>query len=365
MGIFRKVIGQDAADQMLSRSLESGRLAHAYLFAGPQGTGRLTATLELAASWMCREEQQGYCGECRDCVRIFSFGHPDVRVTVPMPGNTEPDELATLFETRVKDGITPLTFGGNASISIHQVREMEQRLARKSYEGGGHMEIFTSAHRMGVEASNALLKTLEEPPADTVIVLVSSSWTVLLPTIRSRSHLVRFRRLPSETVASIVTESTGITPDLAMRLALASDGSPGTALIAAASEVSPDPEGSPAEVLKLICGMNSSSDVLSEAVALANKLKRDGAMTLVTGMRSCVHDLRRVSMGLLPLSVDPEQLRGIEVPDDAAEKALGIFDTASVRLKGNGMARVVLSAALLGVWKLVSGGRAPGEGCAH
>ena len=242
---------------------------------------------------------------------------------------------------------------------------MEQRLAKRSYEGRGHMEIFTAAHKMRVEASNALLKTLEEPPEETVIVLVSSSWTALLPTIRSRSHLVRFRRLPAEKVASIVTDRTDVDPHRAGELALASDGSPGAALLAAFGDDSPGTGEDPSEVLRRVAAESSPSEVLSMAVSLAQKLKREGTMALVVGIRSFLHDLRRDSRSLSPLSSEPEQLLGIEVSDDAAEKALGIFDKASVRLKGNGMAKIVLSAALLGFWKLVSGGRAPGEGCAH
>jgi|GEM_PF-214641 len=365
MGIFRQVRGQEAADQILSRSLETNRLAHAYLFAGPEGVGRLTAALELAATRMCSEISSGYCGSCRDCRRVMSFSHPDVRITVPVVGSTEPDDLAALFRTRIEDGISPLSFPGNAAIAIHQVREMEKRLSMKSFEGNGHIEIFTAAHRMRIEAANALLKTLEEPPDNTVIILVSSSWRALLPTVRSRSHLVRFRRLPTEAVVSIIEEKMGITPELALKFARMSDGCPGRALIAAAGEESQDLEGGPADVLERVISGNLPSDVISMAVSLAQKLRREGTMELVTGMRACMHDIRRVARGLPPLVIDLNKLEKLRVPDDAAQEALEIFNTASERLRGNGMARVVLSAALLGLWELVSSATLSGKGSAQ
>ncbi|MBD3276904.1 MAG: ATPase, partial [Candidatus Aegiribacteria sp.] len=84
MKLLRQVKGQERAERLLSGSFSSGRLSHAHLFAGPSGVGRLSAALELSAAWMCRESEESYCGDCRDCRRVMSFQHPDVRLTIPV-----------------------------------------------------------------------------------------------------------------------------------------------------------------------------------------------------------------------------------------------------------------------------------------
>lgn len=352
MGILREVIGQETADRLLSSSMKAGRLAHAYLFAGPSGTGRFTAALELAASWMCDSIEDGYCGKCRECTRIFEFRHPDVRVTVPRLGRTTPEELAELFSARLADGISPLSIGGNASITIDQVREMEQRLTLRSFENRGHIEIITEAHRMGIEAANSLLKTLEEPPDDTVMILISSSWSALLPTVRSRSHLIRFRRLPAESVSSIVMSRTGLGEKEALEIAMASDGSPGKALIAASSGMEV-PAGEPVSVLTQVAACTRPSEVLTLAGTLSVKLKAEGALAIVRGLRSCIHDVRRVSLGLHPLAHVPGSLDGLAATAPAAEAAGEHFSRAEESLVRNGRVLVVLTSALLGFWREV------------
>jgi DNA polymerase III subunit delta' len=350
MGLFRRTEGQEPADAMLSASIEVGRLAHAYLFAGPSGTGRLTAALELAASLMCRSLDHGYCDECRDCARIFGFSHPDVGITVPVQGKNFQEELAEIFRARISDGITPLTMGGNSIITIDQIRELGHRLSMKAFENRGHVEIITEADRMGVEAANSLLKTLEEPPPETVIILITSSWSALLPTIRSRAHLIRFRRLPAETVASIVRRRMGLGEPEAMEIAMMSDGSPGTALLTGAG----GKEGELAEpvaALKSVVACSKASQVVSIAQGLARGLNRDRALALANRFHACVHDVRRNSLGLPPLahlSADLEKLDALRV---AAEASGGVFSSAEESLRRNGNVQIVLSAALLGFWR--------------
>jgi DNA polymerase III subunit delta' len=355
MGLFRKTEGQEAADAMLSASLDAGRLAHAYLFAGPPGTGRLTAALELAASWMCRSREHGYCGECRDCLRVFGFSHPDVRITAPVQGKTPQEGLAEIFSRRISDGITPLTMGGTSTITIDSIRELGHRLSMKAYENKGHVEIITEADRMGPEAANALLKTLEEPPAETIIILITSSLSALLPTIRSRAHLIRFRRLPAAAVASILGRRIGLGAAEAMEIALASDGSPGAALLSC-SDGKEDKVEKPAAILKSVAGCSRASQVMSISQAFFRGLSREAAlakaMVMVRGLSGCVHDVRRISLGLPPLAQLPGALEKLDDLRDAAEASGDIFCAAEENLRRNGSVHIVMASAFLSFWRV-------------
>lgn len=350
MPLFRKVKGQERAEELLGRSYRSGRLAHAYLFAGPSGVGRLTAALELAAAWMCRRLEDGYCGECRDCTRIFRFQHPDVRVTVPMMGSTTPEEVADLFQARVDDGVTPLSLPGNTRISIDQIRELEERLSMKAYENRGHIEILLDADRMGVEAANALLKTLEEPPDDTVITLVSSRWSALLPTVRSRAHLVRFRRLEEEMVRNILTSRLDLSPAEAEGLARAADGRPGLALKRAGESLSETDELGPGRVLRKLGECDSASCALSLASKVSTKLRREGSPEFCRLMQSLLHDLRRKDAGMRPLSHSSDAMEGLSLEGDICDLGRELFSRAETRLAGNGMVSIVLGAAFVAMW---------------
>jgi DNA polymerase III subunit delta' len=350
MGILRAVKGQLRADELLSRSYAKGRLSHAYLFAGPIGVGRLTAALELAASWMCEEDKEGYCGECRNCVRIFRFQHPDVRLTIPEVADTKPEEIAELFQSRVEDGFTAVRLQGNTRISIAQIRDLGERLSRKAYENKGHIEIIIDAEKMGVEAANALLKTLEEPPDETVIILISDHWSALLPTVRSRSHLVRFRRLQDEVIVNILKEKLGIETEIAKDIAGSSDGRPGVALQKASSPLETGNDYTAEKVLRRISACQSSPDAVDYAGEASRKLRISGSLELCRDMQAFIHDLRRHSLGRKPVAHPEGSLEGFDIDDDSFERGVELFRRAESRLTGNGRPAVVLTAAFTGMW---------------
>jgi DNA polymerase-3 subunit delta' len=358
MSLLKKVRGQKRADELLSRSFSKGRLAHAYLFAGPSGVGRLTAALELAAAWMCSDDEHGYCGKCRNCQRVFRFQHPDVRLTIPQTGNTEPEEIADLLQSRVDDGITPVRFQGNTRISIGQIRELQKRISMKAYEDRGHIEIIPDAERMGVEAANALLKTLEEPPDETVIILISSIWSALLPTVRSRLHLIRFRRLSDNTIRDILMDRMGLGEEEAFCIAESSDGRPGLALSRGDSASVVEGEYGSETVLRKLTECGTAISAVSLASEVSRKLGREGSLEFCKNMQSFIHDLRRCTLENKPLVHSSKTLQGFNISDDAFSSGMNYFRIAEKRLAGNGMAKIVLSAAFAGTWiSIVSSGK--------
>lgn len=158
------MIGNPAARERLRELVRRGRIAHAYLFAGPPGVGKTTAALEFARSLLCG------CEQCATCRRIVSGSHPCVTMLRP-PENRE-------------------------SIPIEAVRQMIRSLSLTS--DSWRVVIVDGAETLSEEAMNALLKTLEEPPDRVVIILIAASPGQLLPTIVSRCHVVLFYPLTDE-----------------------------------------------------------------------------------------------------------------------------------------------------------------------
>ncbi len=158
----------------------------AYLFEGPPGTGRAETALWFARLLFCREPGDDPCGNCGDCLRSGAAGsqseippaHPDLHLVEP-------------------DG---------AHIKVGQIRELQTRLALVANEGGHRVGLILDAQKLNLESANALLKTLEEPPSATTLILVATAGETLPPTLRSRTTRLRFRRQPESEVAAALAE---------------------------------------------------------------------------------------------------------------------------------------------------------------
>lgn len=351
MELLRKVKGQDRAELLLGSALASDRLAHAYLFAGPEGVGKLTTALELAAAMVCTEAE-GYCGECRNCRRVFGFDHPDVRITIPSRRSVGDEEVADIFRRRVEDGVTPLRVPGNTYIGIDQIRELEQRLSLKAFEAVWHVEILLDCHRMRIEAANALLKTLEEPPDNTLLVLTTTTVSSLLPTIRSRVHLVRFNRLPRKLVREELRERLGIDEAVLDRLVAASDGSVGRALRLA--EEGATHRAAVLKTLRSLEECEGAVGVLDLVKSLVRELKKPGCLEFVGELRSLVHDQRRLLMDAEPLSFARTDLRRWNVSDDALEKLEHQLLVCERRMWRNVTPGLAMSVPMIGMWEALS-----------
>ena len=179
-----QVVGHEAAIALLSRSLERDMLSHAYMFVGPSQVGKTTLALNLAQAANCLDEPAARpCGECGQCVRIAQGIHPDVQII-----DREPN--ASGSRTR-------------RDIGIDQVREAQRAAVLKPYEGRSRVFIFQEAASLTSEASNALLKLLEEPPESVLLILLADGRESIPDTIVSRCQQIDFRTLPIETIARI------------------------------------------------------------------------------------------------------------------------------------------------------------------
>jgi len=228
------IAGQMRAVGALSRAFDSGRFHPSLIFHGPSGAGKLTAALALARSLLCVTSEKAACGACPVCRRIdaASLRHPDVRVVLP-------EKLDDFRRGEVaEEGVSGIDVQGRQAtaarnpvwtILIDRVREAIGFVNRRPAEGRRAVLIIDLAHRMGAEAANALLKTLEEPPDHAVIVLLTPIYHALLPTIRSRCQAVPFLAIPAGTIAAFLETEHGLTPEEARLRAALSGGRIGIA----------------------------------------------------------------------------------------------------------------------------------------
>lgn len=173
-----KILGQEAAIRQLELALERGRLHHAYLFTGPEGVGKRTTARALAAALNCRETNPGDrpCGRCPSCLRARAGNHPGIR-------QIEPEKDA---------------------VRLHQVRQIQEELRFAPLAGERRAVIIAGADKLTLEAANALLKILEEPPAATIFIMVATDTTLIPATVSSRCCTVNFRPLPVHVVAELL-----------------------------------------------------------------------------------------------------------------------------------------------------------------
>ena len=206
--ILESIIGQDRAIRLLSRMLHSDRLAHALLFTGIDGIGRQTTAKALAMALNCANPVgESACGMCPSCRKVISGNHPDVIIVKP----------------------------SGVFIKIDQVRSLRKDLRFAPLERGRRVIIINDAQSMNAEASNAMLKILEEPPNDTHIILTASQTSDLLPTIVSRCQNINFRPIPVAKIADVLVAKGNLDQDTAAALAILAKGSLGRALSADAN----------------------------------------------------------------------------------------------------------------------------------
>lgn len=202
---FSAISGQEKAKAFLGRMFTSGRLAHAYLFRGPDGVGKQLCAKVVAARLNCLQPiADGGCGRCSSCRKFVSGNHPDITIISPE----------------------------NGSIKIDRIRKLCRSLSYPPYESTMRVVVLEDVHTMRAEAANSLLKTLEEPPENNLLILTAESSREVLPTIISRCQVVPFYGLTSEqTIAILRTREPDIDDEEAEMLARLAEGSPGRALL--------------------------------------------------------------------------------------------------------------------------------------
>ncbi|MBT1070402.1 DNA polymerase III subunit delta' [Pelotalea chapellei] len=171
---FADIIGHERVVEIFRKSIKSGKTSHAYIFEGPAGCGRRKTAMALIQALFCRQAEDDACGVCPSCRKVAGNNHGDIHFLEPLPDKRD--------------------------ISIAQLRDLQRDLALRPYEAPRKACIMEPADRMNLSSANSFLKTLEEPPGNALLILLTENADMLLQTIRSRCQLVRFAPLSSESI---------------------------------------------------------------------------------------------------------------------------------------------------------------------
>ena len=221
---WQGIVGHDRQVELFRRSIQNQRLATTFLFVGPEGIGKRTFALRLAQSLLCTAVEESHlapCGSCPECQQVLSDTHPDLRV-IQKPAD--------------KAFIPVDFFIGDRD---HRMRSGLCHFISLTPSGGKRrIAIVDDADWLNNEGANSLLKTLEEPSPGAVIILISTSVQRQLPTIRSRSQVVRFHPLSNTDVAEcLLTQELAESEELATQMAARSGGSISVALTLAEEDI--------------------------------------------------------------------------------------------------------------------------------
>jgi len=198
---FKNLLGHDRAKALLREAVSNNKVGHAYLFRGPDGVGKKRAAITFAAFLNCNNRADDACGHCGSCRKYIVGSHPDLIHIAP-------------------DG---------AAIKIGQVRELKHQLTFPPLEAATRVIILEDIHTMRREAANSLLKTLEEPAPDNLLILTADQSGTILPTIISRCQVIPFGPLDYEDMARVLQQEHDLDNPQALALASVAEGSLGRA----------------------------------------------------------------------------------------------------------------------------------------
>ncbi len=212
---FSLVIGQEAVKEKLIASVNENRMAHTQLFLGPEGSGAFPLAVAFAQYVNCHNKKDGdSCGTCLSCIKYQKFAHPDLHFIFPTNTNekVKKDPKSLLFTEEWREYLKEtqgyadqnqwyekLAIGNKqGTIYTRDADDVVKILGLKPYEAEYKVVIIYLAEKLMDQASNKLLKSLEEPPDKTLIILVAERYEMIIPTIRSRAQLVKIPRIPDD-----------------------------------------------------------------------------------------------------------------------------------------------------------------------
>ena len=231
---FKDIIGQRGVIEQLRRSVDDNRLAHALLITGPRGNGKLAIAIALANYLLCGKGNGDACGVCPACVKLGKFIHSDLHFVFPVKkkksGSDNPvsdDYIAEWREMLSKgayfsydDWLAKLNLDNQQPmIYERESSEILHKLSMQSREGGWKVVIIWLPEKMKEAGSNKLLKIIEEPPQDTLFILVSEEPDHILPTILSRTQRIDVPRILQEEMKRALVSRYGLTADDAAQIA--------------------------------------------------------------------------------------------------------------------------------------------------
>jgi DNA polymerase III subunit delta' len=313
---FSEIVGHERNIAVLQRILGSTKLAHAYLFAGIEGCGKKKTALALITAAFCGGSEG--CGSCPSCRKMAAISHPDLHLVEP-------------------DG---------AFIKIDQVRDLQKELAYRPYEAPRKACIIDGADRLNPAAGNALLKTLEEPPGNALLILLATSIDNVLPTIRSRCQGLLFQGLPEQAIGDYLVHQ-GVPSATAQVSAALADGS----LAKALNLSSADFMAERTTLLTAVSGVTLAK--ISDLFAVAEKFDKDREAAinsldlLLSFWRDMLH-LRSGADGIINQDLLPHLEReAADRSEQAIMAQIGMITDTRRALQRNANVRLAMDVLLM------------------
>lgn len=200
------IIGQSRALRILARLMAGDRLPHALLFVGPEGAGAVAAAVAFARALHCQAGGVEPCGICGGCRKTGALNHPDLTLVFPAKANAKEEVIRAALLEVVS---TPYQYAlpeDSTAISIEHIRTLQRQFAYGTFQGQWRTAVILHADHMRAQAANALLKTLEEPPPRSLMILTAPATESLLPTIVSRCQILKFPLLSPQVVCDALLE---------------------------------------------------------------------------------------------------------------------------------------------------------------
>jgi DNA polymerase-3 subunit delta' len=210
---FKDVKIQSAVKDRFSKNLNSDRIAHAYLFYGPEGAGKEAFALEIAKALNCENEKTKPCNQCPSCTKINQLKHPDVKFIIPEAKSWTTQDIQKKYQLKSENPFSRIEYSGTTSISIEKMRDLKNESKYTAYEADRKVFILTECEKMTRESANSFLKLLEEPPDNLVIILINSTLSTILDTIKSRCQIVYFPPLSVDDALSVLKDFRDISDD--------------------------------------------------------------------------------------------------------------------------------------------------------
>ncbi len=291
--MFDSLIGNNQIKEILRRMLKNGRVPHSLLFAGEEGVGKKQFALELAKSFVCQNLQDfEACGKCLDCHRAENF-------TFPKPDDKK-EEFERVFFSRHSDIGQVIPCRNN--VLVNSIRDLEKQANFRPYEAKARFFIIDDADKMNNQASNALLKTLEEPPETTYIFLITSRPDALLPTIHSRCQTLRFAPISAIEIERHLLETKQFAIDDAELLSLLSNGNIGLAKTLDLAKFR-EQRDLMIKVLQSLLIENNRAFLFKTAEEMNDAKNKDAYENFLDILQTLIHDIWKIKLGADEFSV--------------------------------------------------------------
>jgi len=242
---FKEILDNEPLKSKLAATVEEGRISHAQLFQGKQGSGSLQLALAYASFIHCEHPvDNDSCGSCLSCIKHQKFVHPDLHFTFPIAAVRQVKKPKCLdFLEQWREFLKSFPYAGindwliqlgvenkQGFIPVEESTDIIKKLSLKSYESEYKIQIIWLPEKMAAPASNKLLKIIEEPPLKTIFILVSEAPEQLLPTILSRTQIIKIKSVDDNTLMNYISDVKNLELKQSRRIAHLCDGDIGKAL---------------------------------------------------------------------------------------------------------------------------------------